>query len=85
MHDKSTAEINVTAEKIALQLDKEAELKALLNGTEAKIDLYQKSTSRDRRRCAKCFISHLQQQSSCSKKYTVKNLQLLAEGYTKTV
>lgn len=83
LHDKSTAEINVTAEKIALQLDKEAELKALLNGTEAKIDLYQKAQAEIEGDAQNALLRIYNNSRLVAKKYTVKNLQLLAEGYTK--
>ena len=83
LHDKATAEINVTSEKITLQLDKEAVVKALLNATETKVDLYQKAQAEIE---GDTQIASMRIYNNCrltAKKFTVRNLQILAEGYTK--
>lgn len=84
LHDKATAEINVTSEKITLQLDKEAEVKALLNGTETKVDLYQKAQAEIEGDTQAASMRIYNNCRLTAKKFTVKNLQILAEGYTKS-
>lgn len=84
LHDKATAEINVTSEKITLQLDKEAEIKALVNATETKIDLYQKARAEIEGDAQIAAMRLYNNSHLTAKKFTAKNLQLLAEGYTKS-
>lgn len=84
LHDKATAEINITSEKITLQLDKEAEIKALVNATETKIDLYQKAHAEIEGDAQIAAMRLYNNSHLTAKKFTAKNLQLLAEGYTKS-
>ena len=80
--DKSKAEINVQAEKSIVELSKDANLKALIASPESKVDLYQKSqaTIEGDAQIAKIRLDN--NSSLVAKKFTVVDMELIAEGYT---
>lgn len=81
LDDKSEAEINVKAESISLELSKNSELKALLDATEAKIDMYQKSKATIEGTSANVKMRLDNNASISAPKYSIKNLDLNAEQY----
>lgn len=80
--DKSKAEINVQAEKSVVELSKDANLKALIASPESKVDLYQKSQAviEGDAQIAKIRLDN--NSSLVAKKFTVVDMELIAEGYT---
>ena len=82
MDDKTKAEINVQADSTAIILSKNADLKALIATQNAKIDLYQKTTAAIEGDAAKAQIRLDNNAELESKKFTVKALDILAEGYS---
>lgn len=83
MNDKSKAEINVKAEKTVIELSKDAKIKALIASPEAKIDLYQKSEGEIEGDAQIAKIRLDNNASLIAKKFTVKDMELVTESYTK--
>lgn len=83
MNDKSRAEINVKAEKAVVELSKEAKIKALIASPEAKIDLYQKSEGEIEGDSQIAKIRLDNNANLIAKKFTVKDMELVTESYTK--
>ena len=83
MTDKSKAEINVKADKTTIELSKEAKIKGLVASPEAKIDLYQKSEGEIEGDCQIAKIRLDNNSSLMAKKFTVIDMELVAESYTK--
>lgn len=83
MTDKSRAEINVKADKCTLELTKDAQVKGLIASPETKIDLYQKADAviEGDAQIAKIRLDN--NSSLVAKKFTVKDMELVAESYTK--
>lgn len=83
MTDKSKAEINVKADKSSLELTKDAQVKGLIASPETKIDLYQKAEAviEGDAQIAKIRLDN--NSSLVAKKFTVKDMELVAESYTK--
>jgi len=83
MNDKATAELNFQGDNVAIELSKSSQLKALIAaGISAKIDLYQKTTAVIEGDAADAKIRVDNNASFTGKKFTAKNMQLIAEGYT---
>jgi hypothetical protein len=83
MTDKSKAEINVKAEKTTVELSKDAQVKGLIASPEAKIDLYQKAEAEIEGDAQIAKIRLDNNSSLIAKKFTVKDMELVAESYTK--
>lgn len=82
MNDKTTAEINVKAANTHVELSKDAELKALIASPELKLDMYQKTTAVVEGDAANAVIRIDNNAVFTGKRLTVKNMELIAEGYT---
>ncbi|MDV6169853.1 DUF2807 domain-containing protein [Flavobacterium sp. DG1-102-2] len=83
MNDKTSAELNFQGENATIELSKSSQLKALIAaGVSAKIDLYQKTTAIIEGDAANAKIRVDNNATFTGKKFTVKNLQLVAESYT---
>lgn len=83
MTDKSRAEINVKADKTIVELSKDAKIKGLIASPEAKIDLYQKAEAEIEGDAQIAKIRLDNNASLIGKKFTVKDMELVAESYTK--
>lgn len=82
MNDKSIAELNVKSESATLELSKNAELKALVNTQNLKLDLYQKTTATVEGEAAKAKIRLDNNATLSAKKLAVNDMELTAESYT---
>lgn len=82
MNDKTKAEINLRADNSTIELSKNAEIKALIASPNVKIDMYQKSIAVIEGDAAFAKIRLDNNASFTGKKFTVKNMDLVAEGYT---
>ena len=83
MNDKATAELNYQGDNVAVELSKNAQLKALIAASmSAKIDLYQKTTAIIEGDATEAKIRVDNNAAFTGKKFTVKNLDLTAESYT---
>ena len=83
MTDKSKAEINVKADKTVVELSKDAKVKGLIASPEAKIDLYQKAEAEIEGDSQIAKIRLDNNANLIAKKFTVKDMELVAESYTK--
>lgn len=83
MNDKSKAEINVKSDKAIIELSKEAKIKALIAAPETKIDLYQKANAEIEGDAQIAKIRLDNNANLIAKKFTVKDMELVAESYTK--
>jgi len=82
MNDKTKAEVNLRAENSVIELSKNAEVKALIASPNVKIDMYQKSIAEIEGDAAFAKIRLDNNATFTGKKFTVKNMDLMAEGYT---
>lgn len=82
MNDKTTAEVNVKAANTHVELSKDAKLKALIASPDLKLDMYQKATAVVEGDAAKAVIRIDNNAVFTGKRFTVKNMELVAEGYT---
>lgn len=83
MNDKTSAELNFQGDNATVELSKNAQLKALIAaGMQAKIDLYQKTSAVIEGDAATAKIRVDNNASFTGKKFTAKNMELVAEGYT---
>ena len=83
MNDKSKAEVNIKADKTTLELSKTANLKALVASADVKIDLYQKSVAVIEGDAAMVRLRVDNYAEFTGKKFTAKNMDLVAESYSK--
>lgn len=83
MTDKSKAEINVKADKTIVELSKDAKVKGLIASPETKIDLYQKADAQIEGDAQIAKIRLDNNANLMAKKFTVKDMELIAESYTK--
>ncbi len=82
MDDKTKAEVNIQADSTAIILSKNADLKALIATQNAKVDLYQKASAVIEGDAVKAQIRLDNNAELDSRKFTVKTLDILAEGYS---
>lgn len=82
LNDKAKAEINVKSDTTSIDISKNAELKALIASTEVKIDLYQKTTAAVEGDAANAKIRVDNNATFTGKRFTVKNMELVAESYS---
>ncbi len=83
MTDKSKAEINVKADKTTVELSKDAKVKGLIASPETKIDLYQKAEAEIEGDSQIAKIRLDNNANLIAKKFTEKDMELVAESYTK--
>lgn len=83
MTDKSQAEINVKAYKTTVELSKDSQVKGLIASPETKIDLYQKADAEIEGDAQIAKIRLDNNSSLIAKKFTVIDMELVAESYTK--
>lgn len=82
MNDKAKAELNLKADNATIELSKNAELKALIAAPNVKMDMYQKTIAIIEGDAAIARIRVDNNASFTGKKFTVKNMELVAEGYS---
>lgn len=82
MNDKTKAEVNIKADNAMVELSKNAEIKALIASSNVKIDMYQKTKAEIEGDAAFAKIRLDNNATFIGKKFTVKNMDLMAEGYT---
>lgn len=77
--DKSKAELNLKAESAIVELSKNAQIKALVNGTDLKMDLYQKGKAEIEGDVMNVKLRLDNDASFAGKKLTVKSMDLITE------
>lgn len=82
LNDKATAEVNSQGESTTVEMSKNAELKALIASPNVKIDMYQKTVAIIEGDAENAVIRLDNNASFTGKKFTAKNMELIAEGYT---
>jgi hypothetical protein len=82
LNDKTTAELNLKAQTSAIELSKNATLKALIACQDVKLDLYQKTTAVIEGDAANVKLRLDNNATFTGQKFTVKNMELVAESYT---
>ena len=70
------------ADESFIELSKKAELKALIASTSAKFDLYQETSAVIEGDAANAIIRLDNSSTFTGQKFTVKNVELMAEGYS---
>jgi len=80
-NDKSHSEINAKTESTRIELSKNSSLKALISSTQLTCDLYQKGTANIEGDAIDMKLRLDNNSNFDGKKLTVKNMQLIAEGY----
>lgn len=81
-NDKVKAELNIKSENCRLELSKNATVKALINATDLQIDQYQKSEAKIEGDATTATIRLDNNATLTANKLTLKNVTLVAEGYT---
>ncbi len=82
LNDKAKAEVNIKAESTSLELSKNADLKALIASPVVKLDMYQKANAVIEGDAAEAKIRLDNNSTLTAKKFTAKNMELVAESYT---
>ena len=82
LNDKATAEVNSQGENTTVEMSKNAELKALIASPNVKIDMYQKTVAIIEGDAENAVIRLDNNASFTGKKFTARNMELIAEGYT---
>jgi hypothetical protein len=80
--DRSKIELNAKSESGSITLSKNAEIKALVSATELKCDLYQKAAANIEGDVIDMTLRLDNNSGFTGKKLTVKNMKLIAEGYS---
>ena len=83
-NDKSRTELNLTSEKTAIDLSKNAQLKALISSTSMKFDQYQKSSATVEGDVTELDLRLDNNATFNGEKLTAKNAEIKAEGYSNT-
>jgi hypothetical protein len=83
MNDKAIAELNLKSDNATIELSKNAELKALIASQNVKFDMYQKTIAVIEGDAAKVQLRIDNNASFTGKKFTAKNMELLAESSSK--
>lgn len=81
-NDKSKTELNLKSESAAIELGKNANIKALISVTNLKFDMYQKSTATIEGDVIDLKLRLDNNSDFTGKNFTAKNAELLTEGYT---
>ena len=82
MNDKTKAEINLKADNSFVELSKNAEIKALIASPAVKFDMYQKTVAIIEGDAETAILRIDNNASFTGKKFTVKKMELVAEGYS---
>lgn len=82
MNDKTKAEINLKADNSFIELSKNAEIKALIASPAVKFDMYQKTVAIIEGDAETAILRIDNNASFTGKKFTVKKMELVAEGYS---
>ena len=80
--DKSKTELNLKSENTTLELSKNSSLKALVNTTDLKVDLYQKSEATVEGSAVNAMLRLDNNASFTGNKFTTKNADITTESYT---
>ena len=80
--DKSKTELNLKSEKSTIELSKNASLKALINTTDLKVDMYQKSDATLEGTATNTVIRLDNNASFTGNKFTTKNADITTESYS---
>ena len=80
-NDKSRIELNLTSEKTAIDLSKNAQLKALISSLDMKFDLYQKSSANVEGDATTLDLRLDNNSIFNGEKLTAKSADIIAEGY----
>lgn len=82
LNDKAKAEINVKSDTTSIDMSKNTDLKALIASTNVKIDLYQKANASVEGDAANAKLRVDNNATLAAKRFTVKNMELVAESYS---
>ena len=80
--DKSKLEMNLKSENTTIELSKNTSLKALLNTTDLKVDMYQKSDATLEGAAINTIIRLDNNASFTGNKFNTKNADITTEGYS---
>jgi hypothetical protein len=83
-NDKSKIELNLKSEKTAIDLSKNAQLKALIASVEMKFDMYQKSNATVEGDVTELKLRLDNNSNFKGEKLNAKNATIVTEGYTNT-
>lgn len=81
-NDKSKTELNLKSEQAAIEMGKNATIKALISTTNLKFDMYQKSTAVIEGDVIDLKLRLDNNSDFTGKNFTAKNAELVTEGYT---
>lgn len=84
MNDKTEAELNLKTAKSAIEMSKNAKLKALISSPDFKLDMYQKTTAAIE---GDSQAAHVRLDNMCEftgKRFTAKTMELTTESYAKS-
>lgn len=84
MNDKTKAEINLKTDKSAIDMRKDAEIKALINCKGLKLDMYQKTTAAIEGDTETASVRLDNTTEFTGKRFTVKKMELTTESYSKS-
>lgn len=82
MNDKTKAEVNLQATSAVIELSKNADIKALIATPSLKFDMYQKTNAVIEGDAENAVLRIDNNATFTGKKFTVKKMELTAEGYT---
>jgi hypothetical protein len=80
--DKSKTELNLKSENTTIELSKNASLKALVNSTDLKMDMYQKSEATLEGTVINTMLRLDNNASFTGNKFTTKNADITTESYS---
>ena len=83
MTDKTKAELNFKGDSCRIQLSKNADLKALIATSDIKLDMYERATAVIEGDAANALLRTDNSANFMGNRFTVKNMELVAEGYSK--
>jgi Putative auto-transporter adhesin, head GIN domain len=83
MNDKAEAELNLKTAKSAIEMSKNAKLKALISSPELKLDMYQKTTAAIEGDAKAALVRLDNMCELTAKKFTAKTMDLTTESYAK--
>ncbi|MFP5436184.1 MAG: GIN domain-containing protein [Bacteroidia bacterium] len=83
MNDKTKAELNLKSDKTTIDMRKDAEIKALVNGKEIKLDMYQKTAAAIEGDAGLATVRLDNMSEFTGKRFTAKKMELTTESYTK--
>ena len=84
MNDKTKAEINLKSDKSAIDMRKDAQIKALINSKDTKLDMYQKTSAAIEGDADVAALRLDNTAELTAKRFTVKKMELTTESYSKS-